>query len=209
MNKNTGYYCYTEGGYYAYTDHIEITEKLKELRRYQASLLTRTHVKYLISNLYIIIDGIKRGYANEMIGDKALINYSNEATASMIPFFNEYASIIRGLIVDDNSCSLRHSWIEFNSNGKSYIFDPAFDLIVSKDNYKGMFLPESFASISAKQVKTDLLGALATGEKTPADWTIINGSDDISNSFYNINMHIKGEEIGGKILTLTTKYSSK
>ena len=209
MNKNTGYYSHTEGGYYAYTDHVEVTEKIKELRRYQANLLTRTHIKYLIGNLYIIIDGLKRGYANEMIGDNALINYSNEATSSMIPFFNEYANIIRGLIVDDNSCRLKHSWIELNSKGKTYIFDPAFNIIVSKDNYKSMFLPESFASINAKQVKTDLLKTLAIGEKTSDDWTIINGSTDVNSSFYIANMQVKGEEIKGKILTLTTKYNRK
>lgn len=209
MNKNTGYYSHAEGGYYAYADHVEVTEKLKELRRYQASLLTRTYVKYLISNLYIIIAGIKRGYANEMVGDNALTNYSNEATSSIIPFFNEYASIIRGLLVDDNTCRLKHSWIEFNSNGKTYIFDPAFNLIVSKDDYKGIFLPETFASVSAKQVKTDLMNILANGQRTDDEWIIINGSSDINSSFYNTNIQIKGEEINHKLLTLTTKYNQK
>ena len=195
--------------YYSYADCIEVTDKLKYLKTVKANLLVRAHVRYLISNLYIMIDGVKRGYANEMIGDNALTNYSNEATSSMISFFNGEATIVRGLLVDDNACKLKHSWIEFNLNGKTYIFDPAFNLIVSKDDYKGIFLPESFASVSAKQVKTDLLNALAKGEKTKDEWTIINGITDVNSSFYNTNMQIKGEEIKGKILTLTTKYNHK
>lgn len=195
--------------YYSYNNCFEVSDKLKYLKTVKANLLVRTHIKYIIGNLYIIIDGVKRGYVNEMIIDNALTDYSNEATSSIIVFFNDDAQISRGILVDDNSCRLKHSWIEFNLHGKSYVFDPSFKLIVPKDTYDGIFLPESFGSISAKKVKDKLLTILATGQKDLDQWISVNGSDDVNSPFYKTNMQIKGEEIGGKILTLTTKYNHK
>lgn len=193
-------------GYYLYTDCIEVEDKLKYLRTVKANLLVRTYIKSLLGGLYIKIVNEKNGYANEMVKDNSLTAYSNEATSSMIPFFKDDSEIVRGFIADDNASRLAHSWIQFNLHGKTYIFDPSLNIIVSKEDYKGIFLPENLGSVRASKVKKDLLYVLANGEKTIDDFRIVPSSKDINSSFYNTNMQIKGEDINKKLLTLTTRY---
>lgn len=196
-------------GYYSYDKCIEVEDKLKYLRTVRANLLVRTYIKSLLGGLYIKIVDEKRGYANEMIKDNSLTDYSYEATSSMISFFNEDSEIIRGFLIDDNCHKLAHSWIKFKLHGRTYVFDPSLNITVSKENYEGIFLPESFGNVNAKQVKTDLLKILATGERNDDGWILTNGTNDVNSSFYNANIQIKGEEIGEKILTLSAKYNHK
>ena len=176
----------TNVGYNIYKEYPEVEDKLKYLRTVKANLLVRTYIKSLLGGLYIKIVNEKKGYANEMVKDNSLTDYSYEATSSMIPFFKDDSEIIRGLLIDDNSSRLAHSWIKFNLHGKTYIFDPALNITVSKEDYEGIFLPDSL------EIEF-----------------ILTSSNDISSSFYNTNMQIKGEDINKKILTLTTRYNNK
>ena len=199
----------TNYGYYDYNRYPEVEDKIKYLRTVKANILVRAYVNSLISNLYIRIENKKRGYASEMIKDEALTDYSYEATSSIIPFFKENSEIIRGLLVDDNCKRLEHSWIKFCLHGKNYIFDPSFNIIVPQETYEGIFLPESYGSVGAFKVKSDILDVLANGEQTDDDWKIVKSSNDINSSFYRTNMYVKGEDINKKILTLTTRYHQK
>ena len=194
--------------YSRFTDEMSIDDKIKALKVFKAHLLARAYVHSLIGNLYIKLSN-HSGYANEVVKDELLNNYSNEATSSIISFFKENDLIIRGLIADDWGRYLTHSWIQFNLHNKDYIFDPALNIIVKREDYKGIFLPEVFGSVSSYQVKTDLLDTLASGKKNPDGFIEVKKSNDINSSFYKADMQVNGEVINRKILTLTTKYNQK
>ena len=195
--------------YDGYMDYLDIDEKIKYLKTVRANLLVTTYIKSMISNLYIDIKNVKRGYANEMVHDNALTNYSWEATSIIVPFLKDSSQICRGYLRDDYSNKIAHSWIAFNIHGKDYIFDPALDIIVSKETYDGIFLPELFGKVSGMCVKNDLLTVLNEGIKTDDGFRIIVESKDINSSFYKANMQVNGTVINKKILMLTSRINRK
>ena len=190
------------------TNEMNVDDKIKYLKTVKANLLARAYVHSLIGNLYIKLYN-HSGYANEVVKDELLDNYSYEATSSIIPFFKENDLIIRGLLVDDWSRYFNHSWISFTLHNKEYIFDPALNLIVKKQDYEEIFTPDRIGSVSSYRVKTDLLDTLANGKENQDGFIEVNKSNDINSSFYKVDMQIKGEAINRKILTLTTKYNQK
>jgi hypothetical protein len=190
------------------TNEMNVDDKIKYLKTVKANLLARAYVHSLIGNLYIKLYN-HSGYANEVVKDELLDNYSYEATSSIIPFFKENDLIIRGLLVDDWSRYFNHSWISFTLHNKEYIFDPALNLIVKKQDYEEIFTPDRIGSVSSYRVKTDLLDTLANGKENQDGFIEVNKSNDINSSFYKADMQIKGEAINRKILTLTTKYNQK
>ena len=194
--------------YGRFTNEMSIDDKIKDMKFFKANLLARAYVHSLIGNLYIKLSN-HSGYANEVVKDGLLTNYSYEATSSIIPFFKENDLIIRGLLVDDWCRYFNHSWIKFTLHNKEYIFDPALNIIAQSDDYKGNFLPEVFGSVSSCQVKTDLLNILANGKENQDGFIEVKKSNDINSSFYKADMQVNGEVINRKILTLTTKYNQK
>ena len=194
--------------YGRFTNEMTVDDKIKAMKYFKANLLARAYVHSLIGNLYIKLYN-HSGYANEVVKDELLNNYSYEATSSIIPFFKGSDLIIRGLLVDDWSRYFSHSWIIFTLYNKEYIFDPALNIVAKKQDYEAIFLPEKFGSVSSYRVKTDLLDTLASGKENKDGFIDINKSNDINSSFYKVDMQVKGEVINRKILTLTTKYSQK
>ena len=190
-------------------EYSDITiNKINYLKAFKTNLLARAYIHTLIGGLYIKLADYHSGYANEVVKDELLSAYPYEATASMIPFFKENDCLIRGALVDDSGSYYQHSWISFSLNNRTYIFDPAQNIAVPKEIYESIFLPEIFGSVTAHQVKTDLLDTLAEGEETTDGFRIINKSNDINSSFYKSDMQIKGETINRKILTLTARFKN-
>lgn len=194
--------------YSRFTNEMSIDDKIKAMKVFKANLLARAYVHSLIGNLYIKLNN-HSGYGNEVVKDGLLTNYSYEATSSIIPFFKENDLIIRGLLVDDWSRYFSHSWIKFTLHNKEYIFDPSLNIIAKNEDYKAIFLPEKFGSVSSYRVKNDLLDTLASGKENQDGFIEVKKSNDINSSFYKADMQIKGEVINRKILTLTTKYNQK
>ena len=196
-------------GYNGYAEYLDVDDKIKYLKTVKANLFVTTYIKTLISNLYIDIRNEKRGYASEMIHNNALTNYSYEATSIIVPFLKDNALLYRGYLRDDYSNKVAHSWIAFNIHGKDYIFDPALDIMTSKESYDGIFLPEVYGKINGMCVKNDLITILNEGKKTNDGFRIIDESNDINSSFYKTNMQVNGTVVNKKILMLTSRINRK
>ena len=195
--------------YNNYSDYLSVDDKLKYLKTVKANLIINSYIKLLINNLYINIINEKKGYANEMIGDNSLFDYSHEAVASIVPLLKDNAEIIRGYLVDDECYKIMHSWIRINISGTDYVFDPALNLIVLKKDYDGIFLSKEMGKVSANRVKNDMIDILNDGEKAMDGSRIIHGTNDINSSFYKSDMFVKGTVINKKILMLGTSFNKK
>ena len=180
-------------------------DKIIYLQNIKTNLLLRCYIRSLISNYYITIPNIKRGYATEMIRDNSLDGYSFETVNSMINFFNDDASVIRG----DLNFKLDHSWIEFKVGNKEYVFDPEFNILVLKADYEKNLVAHKKAQILASDVKDNLLDILSKGERTSDGWSIISASNDIFNPFYKSDMLVEGTTINKRVLMLSTRFKNK
>ena len=95
-------------------------DKIIYLQNIKTNLLLRCYIRSLISNYYITIPNIKRGYATEMIRDNSLDGYSFETVNSMINFFNNaFNSFILSIYNFDSICYIYR--ISFGINA-SYSF---------------------------------------------------------------------------------------
>jgi hypothetical protein len=175
------------------------------LKKYQPSLLLRSYVHILIDSLYIEVDNENQGIANEMIKYGHVTNYPFETTLSVISFFKDEDELIRGKLHTLNNQLLDHAWIKFKFNNRTYIFDPDINLLIPETIYYRAFKPQELSKIKAKQIKNDILKIL-NSKPNKDNWHDIESSSSINDSFYKINMSIKGENIKRKILTLTTHY---
>ena len=173
----------------------------------KTSILTRTYVNHLISSLYIEAAKDKKGYAKEMINDLKLTGLCWQSTTSVIPFFKKDDIVVRGNITHYTNGLIHHSWINFYFNNKQYVFDPSLNILVEKELYDEVFLVEELANVKAVDVKNAILDTLEHGQKSAFDdRRLVTATSDINAPFYRCNMHIKGETIGKKILTLNTRF---
>lgn len=185
----------------------ELKDKIRFLRSIKTSVLAKAYANHLIGNLYIEIDAEKKGYARSMINYGDLAGWCWQSTASMIPFFKDNDQIIRGTLIHYNGGSLDHSWISFTIRGKEYVFDPCINILVEKEKYDEVFRTNEIARVSALDVRNAMLEILTTGEKSTYDGSrIIRGSEDITDPFYKADMHVKGETINKRVLTLNTHF---
>ena len=175
------------------------------LKNYQPSLLLKSYIHILIDSLYIEVDNENKGIANEMIKYGNVTSHPFETTLSIIPFFKPQDELVRGKLNISKNQLLEHAWIKFKFNERVYIFDPDVNLIVPETIYYKIFKPQELAKITAEQVKSDILNTLSN-KPNEDNWHEILQSDNINDSFYKVNMSIRGESIKRKILTLTTHY---
>lgn len=179
---------------------------IKKLQLLKVNVLLKDYRKNLIGNLYIDIPEMKTsGYAGEMIHYNRLHYLNFDATVCVAPFFGNNDSVVRGLIFDEFENSNMHSWIEFKSFNKDYVFDPALNIIVLAKDYQNAFATYEVGKISTLQIKNDLIEILNNGIKTEDGFRVVPTSYNVGDSFYKTNMEIQGTVIKKHILMMRSR----
>ena len=125
----------------------------------------------------------------DLMHSKLLEGWCWQTTETVSIFLDDDAYIERGYLILYPCDYYWHSWIYFNFEEETYVFDPCLQKIISKDSYYKIFkISEDdevgIAKVTAKEVKKDFLERLSITQNTSNISTYISGNDDKFSPMY-------------------------
>ena len=163
----------------------------------------KEYVSNKISNVYIVLDDQCGGLFSELYDNKKITGWSYQLTETAGVFFNDNDYIERGdLLLSESELVCHHAWLCFNYNNKEYVFDPALDMLVTKDYYYDFFNIVDVHKISINDVKKDLLNNLDQN-----DTALMNFENDINDPFYMSGVHYQVIMNNGEVTGLNAAFN--
>lgn len=111
------------------------------------------YLKSLFDQLKIEVLGEYEGKLFDLMKRGKLQGWCWQSTESAALFMQDDAIVYRGDLYFDNYKTYYHSFIEFNFEGKKYVFDPCLCMINTSDLYFKTFNVDVKGQVTAKEIK--------------------------------------------------------
>lgn len=131
----------------------EILDKFNFLHSNKVNNEIYKYLSSCFSNLEIEILGDYKGNLLDLMNQRLLEGWCWQTTETAILFMKDKDYIERGYLKFNRYNNYYHSWIVFNYNDKSYVFDPCLKILCEKDVYYNVFDIEVKGRVTAKVVK--------------------------------------------------------
>ncbi len=206
---------------------ISLEKKISTLSYKNMDVKVLKYLRSILKGLYIEIAGDYEGAIFELMSDGILEGWCWQTTESAILFFDDDAYIERGFLQFGYGYpDYYHSWICFQFEGEEYVFDSCLAILCKKEDYYKTFLVEAKGSVSAHDVKKELLKQMHMPHQEKSVmfakedlWQryfgdhhvkegeiVMNGPEDVNTPFYRNNVGYKAEMEEGKIKKLVAHY---
>ncbi len=214
---------------------LDLEKKFYMLHYKNADIKVLRYLRNILKGLYIEVLGEDEGAIFELMSSGALEGWCWQTTESAIIFFDEDDYIERGnLKFGYGYPDYYHSWICFKFEEEEYVFDSCLNMLCKKSDYYKTFSVELKGSVSAHDVKTELLRQMNTPHqekkfasetdyskilwqkyfgdyyreyrKSREGETVICGPEDVNTPFYRSNVGYRVQIEEGKIKKLVAHY---
>ena len=146
-----------------------------------------------------------------LMHSKLLEGWCWQTTETVSIFLDNDAYIERGYLILYPCDYYWHSWICFNFEEETYVFDPCLQKVISKDLYYKIFkISEDdevgIAKVTAKEVKRDFLERLSITQNTSSISTYISGNDDKFSPMYRNSTEYTVTLDNSNLTSITAKF---
>lgn len=118
------------------------------------------YLQNMFKRLNIEVRNDYKGNLFELMNDGKLRGWCWQSSETAALFMPDDTIVLRGILNFNEKKRIYHGFIEFDYNGKKYIFDPCFGLINTKENYLSVLNVELKGKTTARAVKDYFLKKL-------------------------------------------------
>ena len=202
-------------------------ERISLIKKAKVDEQVLGYLQIRLTDLQINVLGMYKGKVLDLMSKGLLEGYCWETTESSIVFFKNDDYIERGILkLSPWTREYWHSWICFNFNNKTWVFDPCLKIIADKSIYYHVFeISKVEGSVTAKAVKEDLISRIKNRKvkiynngsfltkillenvsNEQKNETHIIGNDDVNSPMYRNNTGYTATIKNGEIIRLKAHY---
>lgn len=180
-------------------------EKFAIAKDLERDFINRFFINERLRSTYIKIDEQTSRNVLTLIEEKKLMGWDYMTTSLLSTLLDE-SRVVRANIELWKKEPYPHAWIEINIDEVSYCFDPCFNILMLKSDYKKLFKPDNIVKIDSNIIKEKLLDYF---KNNYSNKTYIFGTDQITDPFYKANCLVDRKIENNKIKGLDIKYYYK
>lgn len=184
-------------------------ERFSILEKEKINNKVRNYLKELLQKL--TIEGWNRtefkGNVFDLMEDNALEGWCWQTTESMALFMPDDTIVYRGDLSFDPITDYYHSFVQFEFEGKKYVFDPCLCLINTSDLYFSTFEVKVKGKATSKQIRKKFFERLEKAKAEDKKDVMIYGGDNPSEPMFRNSSEYRNMSIkNNKIIKLTAHY---
>ena len=141
--------------------NISLTEKQKKriLKAKGINYFVLEYLKEKFGNLTIKLNNDDEVSLFSLMENEKLMTTCFQTSETIAAFLNDDDKVERGYIsrgISSHS-NYNHSWVTFKFDNKEYVLDACLNVLCTKEDYYKLFKPNIYATVSAKDIKDELI----------------------------------------------------